>query len=193
MTGLCLLGALWIGGLVPPPPEKDYAAFFADAPHAVLTKTLTVPAVSNASWRIVTPAMCDAFVNGTRITATTLVPWTDFKFRVMEDVYDVTSLLKAGENELRLELGNGWWNPLPMKMWYVESLRDKDRTHYILKHTILIQIGEQPFQLLKYSCRDIHIMDMISARCSLLSARVAVIIDLIGRKASGKYGCGIDS
>ena len=124
MTGLCLLGALWIGGLVPPPPEKDYVAFFADAPHAVLTKTLTVPAVSNASWRIVTPAMCDAFVNGTRITATTLVPWTDFKFRVMEDVYDVTPLLKAGENELRLELGNGWWNPLPMKMWYVESLRD---------------------------------------------------------------------
>jgi len=124
MIALAILAALWIGGLTPSPAEKDYAAFFADRPNAVLTKTFSVGGVRKATWRIVSPAMVDAFVNGTRITATTLVPWTDFRFRVMEDAYDVTSLLRDGENELRLELGNGWWNPLPMMMWGVENLRE---------------------------------------------------------------------
>ena len=31
--------------------------------------------------------------------------------------------MKGGENTLALELGNGWWNPLPMKMWGVYNLR----------------------------------------------------------------------
>lgn len=124
MVTVLLLAAAWIGGTTPNPSEGDYKAFFADRPNAVLTKTFAAKSGETAVWRIAAPAMCDAFVNGTRITATALVPWTDFKFRVLEDAYDVSALLRDGENELRLELGNGWWNPLPMQMWGYENLRD---------------------------------------------------------------------
>lgn len=37
--------------------------------------------------------------------------------RVLEDEYDVTALVKNGENQLVIRLGNGWWNPLPMGMF----------------------------------------------------------------------------
>ena len=43
--------------------------------------------------------------------------------RVLEEVFDVTPLVRPGaENELRIELGNGWWNLSPLKMWYSYEL-----------------------------------------------------------------------
>ena len=115
--------ANWIAGFRTTPSESDYKAFFADSPAPVLTRTFEAGKVARAVWRIAAPGLCDAFVNGHRVTATTLTPWTDYSCRVLERAYDVTSFLKEGTNELRLELGNGWWNPLPMLMWGVENLR----------------------------------------------------------------------
>ena len=115
----------WITGSYVVPGEDDYAAHFEDAPAPVLTRTFTLAAkpVKRATWRIASPGMYDASVNGTRINAVALPIWTAFDRRVLEDEYDVTSLLKGGRNTLALELGNGWWNPLPMKMWGVYNLR----------------------------------------------------------------------
>ena len=119
--------AEWITGSYVVPAEDDYAAHFADAPAPVLRRRFTLPAkpVSSAVWRIASPGMRDACVNGTRVTVTTLPLWTAFDRRVLEDKFDVTALLRSGEeNCLSLELGNGWWNPLPMKMWGRYNLRD---------------------------------------------------------------------
>ena len=115
----------WITGSYVVPPEDDYAAHFADAPNPVLKRefTLTAKPVKRAVWRIASPGMYDAFVNGTRITATALPVWTAFDRRVLEDEYEVTAFVKGGANTLTLELGNGWWNPLPMKMWGMYNLR----------------------------------------------------------------------
>ena len=51
--------------------------------------------------------------------------WTSFATRVFFSTYDVTSLLqKPGKHVLAAELGNGWWNPLPLKFWGYLNLQD---------------------------------------------------------------------
>ena len=60
------------------------------------------------------------FLDGARIGDATLEPaWTAFRTRVFYSVYDVTTLLTAAPaspatHVLGVELGNGWWNPLPL-------------------------------------------------------------------------------
>ena len=50
--------------------------------------------------------------------------WTNFAKRVLYDTHDVTDQIKQGRNCLGLMLGNGWYNPLPMKMWGRINLRE---------------------------------------------------------------------
>ena len=111
--------AEWITGLYTPPAETNVTEHFADAPAPVLSRdfTLADKKVKRATWRIVSPGMYDASVNGKRVNSTALPIWTSYDKRVLEDTYDVTSLVKSGVNSLVFELGNGWWNPLPMKMF----------------------------------------------------------------------------
>ena len=118
--------ACWITGHYVVPGEDEYAAHFADAPSPVLERVFTLAAkpVKRAVWRIASPGMYDASVNGSRVNPVALPVWTAFDRRVLEDEYDVTALVKGGENALAIELGNGWWNPLPMKMWGRFNLRD---------------------------------------------------------------------
>ena len=117
--------AEWLAGSSVVPGEDDYAAHFADAPAPVLTRefALSEKPVKRAVWRIASPGMYDASVNGHRVNSVALPIWTAFDRRVLEDEYDVTALVRGGKNTLTLELGNGWWNPLPMKMWGRFNLR----------------------------------------------------------------------
>ncbi|MBR2838853.1 MAG: family 78 glycoside hydrolase catalytic domain [Kiritimatiellae bacterium] len=123
--GLAACAAEWITGSYVVPGEDDYAAHFADAPAPVLERRFALAAkpVKRATWRIASPGMYDASVNGVRVNAVALPVWTAFDRRVLEDEYDVKALVKGGENALVIELGNGWWNPLPMKMWGMYNLR----------------------------------------------------------------------
>lgn len=55
----------------------------------------------------------EARVNGRAVTADKLTPgWTDYRKRVLYDVYDVLPLVRAGENALGVMLGNGMYNVL---------------------------------------------------------------------------------
>jgi alpha-L-rhamnosidase len=49
--------------------------------------------------------------------------WTDYTKKIYYSEYDVTSLIKNGENCLGVSLGNGFYNPLPLKMWGRINLR----------------------------------------------------------------------
>lgn len=114
-----LANAEWITGLYVPPPEDNITEHFADAPAPVLSRDITLAdkKVKRATWRIVSPGMYDASINGRRVNSTALPIWTSYSRRVLEDTYDVTSFVKGGKNSLVFELGNGWWNPLPMRMF----------------------------------------------------------------------------
>lgn len=65
-----------------------------------------------------------ATLNGEKIGKSYLEPaWTNYSKRVYYSEYDLTKDILIGENCLGVMLGNGWYNPLPMKMWGVYNLR----------------------------------------------------------------------
>ena len=51
-------------------------------------------------------------------------PFSVFSKRVYYETFNITSLLNSGSNTLRVELGNGWWNPAPMLMWGHMNIRE---------------------------------------------------------------------
>lgn len=128
MNGIALLlaAAEWIAGAYVPPAETNEVAFFRDARNDIVSRAFTAKpsAIRKAEWRVAAPGMRDLSVNGTRITSTALPPWTPYRRRILEESFDITSLVKpGGENSLRVELGNGWWNLMPLKMWYHYDMR----------------------------------------------------------------------
>jgi alpha-L-rhamnosidase len=64
-------------------------------------------------------------LNGQRIGDHVLDPgWTTYSKRVLYSTYDVTDQLKQGRNALGVMLGNGWFNPLPLRLWGHINPRD---------------------------------------------------------------------
>ena len=64
-------------------------------------------------------------LNGSRVGNHVLDPgWTRYSERVLYSTYDVTSQLSSGLNCIGVKLGNGWYNPLPLRMWGTYNLRD---------------------------------------------------------------------
>lgn len=50
------------------------------------------------------------YINGQRVGDGYLNPgWTDFRHRIMYNTYDVTQMLRTGNNALGIELGHGWF------------------------------------------------------------------------------------
>ena len=121
------IAAEWIAGSYVPPAESDTAAFFEPAQNDVVERvfhTRDFP-IERAVWRVAAPGMRDLFVNGVRVSSTALPPFTPYRKRILEESFDVTAHVRRGSNNvLRVELGNGWYNPLPLKMWYKYNLRD---------------------------------------------------------------------
>lgn len=63
-------------------------------------------------------------LNGKRLGDASLdPPWTAFDKRVLFRSHDVTSSLQSGENCLGMSIGNGWHNPLPLRMWGGRNIR----------------------------------------------------------------------
>ena len=55
----------------------------------------------------------EAWINGSRIGKDVLTPgWTSYNKRLQYQQYDVTALIKSGENILGAELGKGWYSGL---------------------------------------------------------------------------------
>jgi alpha-L-rhamnosidase len=64
-------------------------------------------------------------LNGQRVGNQVLDPgWTDYLKRVLYSTYDVTDQLKRGQNALGVMLGNGWFDPLPLRLWGHINPRD---------------------------------------------------------------------
>ncbi|MEA3364911.1 MAG: family 78 glycoside hydrolase catalytic domain, partial [Candidatus Hydrogenedentes bacterium] len=64
-------------------------------------------------------------LNGAKVGDHWLDPgWTDYSKRVLYATYDITEVLREGHNAVGIMLGNGWYNPLPLKMWGWLNLRE---------------------------------------------------------------------
>lgn len=107
-------------------PESD-ADFFKDDPAPLFRKPfkLTAPVVS-ARLYITALGYYRASINGEAVGDHHLDPlWTLPNKRVFYSVFDVTDKLSSDENCLGVTLGNGWYNPLPLRLWGRVNLRER--------------------------------------------------------------------
>jgi alpha-L-rhamnosidase len=110
--------ASWIGlgalreNFAPPsqPGRPDaVASALRPAPYLRRSFTLAGPAAS-ARLHVTALGLYEARLNGQRVGDAFLTPgWTDYGQRVLYQTYDVTGLLRDGENVLGAVLGDGWY------------------------------------------------------------------------------------
>jgi alpha-L-rhamnosidase len=85
------------------------ASALRPAPYLRHSFTLAAPAVT-ARLHVTALGLYEARLNGQRIGDAFLTPgWTDYGQRVLYQTYDVTHLLREGENVLGAILGDGWY------------------------------------------------------------------------------------
>jgi len=114
--------AQWIGdgGLVPQ-REED---FYKDAPAPAFRKIFqTNKQVKQARLYISGLGYYEASLNGQPIGDRKLDPgWTNYSKEILYSTFDITPLILSGKNVLGVILGNGFYNPLPLKIF--KKLRD---------------------------------------------------------------------
>ena len=85
----------------------------AAAPVPILRKTFTTGGKTIAAARLCVTALglYEIHINGRRVGDYVLAPeWTDYRKRIQYQVYDVTSMLKQGENAMAARLAAGWYS-----------------------------------------------------------------------------------
>ena len=79
-------------------------------PASYLRRRFPVDQAGNACLYVTCHGLYAAFLNGKQVGDFVLAPGTgDYRKRLTVQCYDVTELLKAGENELLVILGDGWY------------------------------------------------------------------------------------
>ncbi len=105
---------------------KSITDFYADDPAPLFRKEFAVRSqIARARLYVTGLGYHEASLNGRRVGDHVLEPgWTEVDKRVSYSVYDVTRALPTGRNCLGVMLGNGWYNPLPLKLFGRFNLRE---------------------------------------------------------------------
>jgi len=109
------------------PALTDDASMYANHPAPLFRKEFAIAEskVRKATLFITAAGYYRASMNGGRIGDIYLDPaWTNYSKRVYYSEYDLTEKLKRGNNCLGVTLGNGFYNPLPLRMWGSINLRN---------------------------------------------------------------------
>ncbi len=108
-----------------PLPERE-EDFYADHPAPMFRKEFTAgKQVARARAYVSGLGYYELCLNGRRVGDHALDPgWTTYSQRVLYSTYDVTDLLREGRNAVGAIVGNGWYNPLPLRLWGKINLRE---------------------------------------------------------------------
>lgn len=120
--------ASWIGdGRKPFEKDED---FYGDDPAPLFRKIFPLrKTLASARLYVSGLGYYEAFLNGKKISDHVLDPgWTTYGKQVLYVTHDITSLLKKGANTIGFMLGNGWYNPLPLRLFGRFNLRDVQQT-----------------------------------------------------------------
>lgn len=109
-----------------PTPTADQD-FYQDDPAPLFRKAFVIPKpLAKARLIIAGLGYYEASLNGKKVGDHELDPgWTRYETRVEYSVFDVTQSLNVGENCLGVRLGNGWYYPLPLKLFGSFNLREQ--------------------------------------------------------------------
>lgn len=116
-------GAKWMDdGRENPQQDKD---FYQPDPAPLFRKVFSIEKpIVRARLHVAGLGYAIASFNGRRLTDAPLdPPWTAFDKRILFRTHDVTQALMPGKNCIGLTLGNGWHNPLPLRMWGHRNIR----------------------------------------------------------------------
>jgi alpha-L-rhamnosidase len=139
-----LSGAAWIGDAKALPVADSL--FYLDDPAPLFRKTFNVgDQLKSAKLLITAAGYYGATINGKKIGKNFLDPaWTSYAKRIYYSEYDLTSQIIAGENCIGVSIGNGFYNPLPLRMWGTYNLRNTlsvGRPKFIAKLTLTYKNG----------------------------------------------------
>jgi len=114
----------WISDGKPNPNQDE--EFYQNDPAPLFRKEFDLKKkVKKARLYISGLGYYEARLNGNRVGDLYLDPgWTDYEKRIFYSSFDVTKMLQSGKNCLGVILGNGWYNPLPLRMWGRLNLRE---------------------------------------------------------------------
>ncbi|HEY4208021.1 MAG TPA: family 78 glycoside hydrolase catalytic domain, partial [Puia sp.] len=108
-------GAAWVAD------SKVYRddSLYEDNPAPLFRKEFAVSGqVRKATLYITGVGYFEASINGAKVGDHYLDPgWTDYRKTIPYDIFDVTAQVRKGRSCIGVELGNGWYNPLPLLMW----------------------------------------------------------------------------
>ncbi len=115
---------IWIGDNKQQPAVDSL--FYENDPSPIFRKEFNLEnAIKSAHLYITAAGYYEASINGKRVGENRLDPaWTDFSKRIYYSEYEVTQLLQEEINCLGVVLGNGFYNPLPIRMWGNRNLRE---------------------------------------------------------------------
>ncbi|TWO32486.1 Bacterial alpha-L-rhamnosidase [Seonamhaeicola sediminis] len=99
-------------------PKSD-SLFYLEYPAPLFRKEFqTNKTIQSATLSITAAGYYKVSINGQHIKENVLDPaWTDFSKRIYFTEYEVTPLIQKGKNCLGIILGNGFYNPLPLRKW----------------------------------------------------------------------------
>lgn len=115
--------ATWIEAPWPEPASDE--DFYADqpAPHFRSEFTIAKP-VRRARAYVSGLGYYELRLNGAPAGDHVLDPgWTEYAHRVFYATLDITDMVRPGRNCVGAIVGNGFWNPLPLRMWGGINLR----------------------------------------------------------------------
>jgi alpha-L-rhamnosidase len=109
--------ATWRMGLLSPADWKatwigpGYAGDSVNKPSPILRKEIAInKTVKNAFAYITAHGLYEAQINGEKVGDAYLTPgWTSYHKRLQYQVYDVTKMLRKGQNAIGAQLGSGWY------------------------------------------------------------------------------------
>ncbi len=128
-------------------PNQD-EEFYQDDPSPLFRKEFDLKGkIKKARLYISGLGYYEARLNGQRVGDLYLDPgWTNYEKRIFYSSFDVTKMLNAGKNCIGVILGNGWYNPLPLRMWGRRNLREDlptGRPRFIAQLNIELTDGSQ--------------------------------------------------
>ncbi|TGD24630.1 alpha-L-rhamnosidase [Companilactobacillus suantsaicola] len=122
-------------------PKNDYGLsdknYYFQNPNPIFRQIFEITNVKKSLLKIASLGYYIVHINGLRVGNFELnSDWSDYSKRIYFDEYDITQLLKKGTNIIEVELGNGMYNPAPLRLFGKYNLRER-----------LPRIGEPKFVL----------------------------------------------
>lgn len=105
-------------------PEKDEDLYQNDPAPLLRREFQLDKPVLRARLHVAGLGLCMPSLNGERIQDQIFDPaWTNFDKRILFRSHDVSKQIQKGNNCIGIALGNGWFNPLPLRMWGSRNIR----------------------------------------------------------------------